>query len=407
MPSLSEVVPTAEVASFAGWKEFGAWYWSMIKGQWDVDDAIRARVRELTKGIDDPMGQVRAVYNFVSQKVPYQAWEFGVHGFQPYRVSQILRRGFGDCKDKANLICVMLGELGIQARPVLIHADEPHGRDDLTSPLMEHFNHCIAVVTMPDGKELWLDGTATMHPVDTLPAMDRGATVLVVEEDGGRIAEVPWGTADENRRAIRARVTIEADGSGVAEVEVESTGLEGALDRAVYAAENRRTEAIETQWGRRFGACRVTDEEFSDLEDVDVPVKYLYRVEIPAFARKRGEGVSFTASPFPLSLSENCALPSRTHDLLLSAPESHDLEVRFTLPQGMRPSSLPAPLEVETAVARARASFELDGDDLVLRRSVSRTAPRVTPSDYVSYRGLCQDLDRWEDQEVVLERVEK
>ncbi len=407
MPGLSEVVPTAEVASFAGWKEFGAWYWSMIKGQWDTNDEVRAKVRELTKGFDDPVEQVRAIYNFVSQKVPYQAWEFGVHGFQPYRVSQVLRRGFGDCKDKANLICVMLAELGIKARPVIIHADAPHGRDDLTSPIMEHFNHCIAVVTMPDGRELWLDGTATMHPMDTLPEMDRGATVMVVEEDGGRIAEVPWGTAEENRRTVRARVTIAADGSAEAEVEVEPIGLEGAMDRAVYAAENRRTEAIEQQWGGRFGACRVVDEDFSDLEDVNVPVTYRYRIQVPAYARKRGEGASFPASPFPLSLSEDCPLPARTHDLLLSAPKSSELEVRYALPEGLRPSSLPSPLVVETPIGTANASYEVDGAELVMRRSVSVKAPRVAPADYPAWRGLCQELDRWEDQDVVLERMEK
>ena len=407
MPDLSEVVPTAEVASFAGWKEFGAWYWSMVKGQWDVDEDVRSKVRELTRGIDDPVARVQAVYNFVSQKVPYQAWEFGVHGFQPYRASQILRRGFGDCKDKATLICVMLGELGIRARPVIIHADAPHGRDDLASPMMEHFNHCIAVVTLPGGGELWLDGTATMHPMDTLPEMDRGATVLVVEEDGGRIAEVPWGRPEDNRRVVRARVALAADGSAQAVVTVEPVGLEGALDRAIYSAENRRTEAIEQQWGRRFGACRVADEEFSDLEDVDVPVSYRYRVEVPSYARKRGEGATFPASPFPLALSEDCPLITRTHDLLLSAPKSSELEVRFALPEGLRAASLPSPLEIETPVAGAKASYEVDGEEIVLRRSFSVKAPRVSPADYAAYRGLCQDLDRWEDQEVVLERMEK
>lgn len=407
MPPLAEVVPTAEVASFAGWKEFGAWYWSMIKEQWDVDEAIRSRVRELTKGLEEPMDRVRAIYNFVSQKIPYQAWTFGVHGFQPYRVSQVLRRGFGDCKDKANLICVMLGEVGIKARPALIRAEEPHGQDDLSSPMMEHFNHCITLVTLADGRELWIDGTATLHPVDTLPEMDRGATVLVIEEDGGRVAEVPWGTADENRRTVRARVTIEAEGAAEAEVEVRPTGLEAVLDRAVYSAEHRRTEAIEQDWGRRFGASRVVDEEFSDLEDIDAPVVYRYRIRVPSFARRRGDGTSFPASPFPLDLSKNCPLPARKHDLLLSAPRSYDLEVRYTLPEGMRPLALPAPLEADTTVARAMASYAVDGDDLVLRRRVSVKIPRVAPADYPAYRELCQDLDRWEDQEVVLERMEK
>ncbi len=407
MPALDEVVPTVEVASFAGWKEFGAWYWSMVKGQWDSAPEVRAKALALTKGIDDPEGKVRAVYDFVSQKVPYQAWEFGVHGFQPYRASQILKRGFGDCKDKATLICVMLGEIGIRARPVLIHANEPHGKDDLASPLMEHFNHCIALATLPDGREVFLDGTAQLHPMEVLPAMDHGATVLVVEEDGGRTTDVPWGKAEENRRTKRVKVTIAADGSAEAEVTSEPTGLPAVTDRATYEAENRRTEAIEQEWSRRFGACKVVDEEFGDLTDVDAPVKIRYRIKVPSFARRRGDGLAIPASPFPLGLASSAALLARTHDLLLAPPCSDEAEVRFVLPAGVRPGALPAPLEIDTPVASAKASYAIDGGDLVLTRSVAVKVSRVGPGDYAAYRGLVQALDRWEAQDVVLEKVEK
>src|SRR5262249_44846875 len=104
-------------------------------------------------------------------------------GFKPYNAAAIFSRRFGDCKDKATLICTMLGEAGIQAWPVLIHADERRGDEDLTIPVVEHFNHCIAWVPAAGGRpEMYLDGTAEHNAVDELPGMDRGAKVLIVKE---------------------------------------------------------------------------------------------------------------------------------------------------------------------------------------------------------------------------------
>ena len=69
--------------------------------------------------------------------------------------------------------------------PVLIFGEDRRGKEDLTLPLMRHFNHCISWVKHGGEKGLFLDGTAEHHPYQTLPSMDYGANVVVITPKKG------------------------------------------------------------------------------------------------------------------------------------------------------------------------------------------------------------------------------
>jgi len=127
MPPREEIDPFVEVSTFESWDAFSSWYWNLIRHQYEVDPSILAKVAELTSGKSSEEEKVRAIYDFVTGEVRYNAWEFGVHGFKPYNAAAIFARRFGDCKDKATLLCTMLGAAGIRSRPVLIHASTNRG----------------------------------------------------------------------------------------------------------------------------------------------------------------------------------------------------------------------------------------------------------------------------------------
>ena len=112
----------------------------------------------------------------------YVGLEFGIHGYQPYAVTQVFARKFGDCKDKASLLVAMLREIGVEASLVL--ARTRRGGDlDAEPASLAPFDHAIAYVPKYD---LFLDGTAEFSGADELPAQDQDIPVLVVR--GGQAA---------------------------------------------------------------------------------------------------------------------------------------------------------------------------------------------------------------------------
>ena len=120
MPGMTEVLPYLHVSTYKSWNDVGRWWWGLVHDQLYADDHLKRVVAQLKQGAKDERELVERVYGWVIENTRYVALEFGIHGFLPYRVPEVVRRGFGDCKDKASLIYTMLREAGVDARLVLV-----------------------------------------------------------------------------------------------------------------------------------------------------------------------------------------------------------------------------------------------------------------------------------------------
>ncbi len=414
MPPVSEVVPMLEVSTFEDWNAFATWYYHLIRKQFESSPEIRAKVEELTRGLSTTAEKIRAIYEFVVTDVRYIAWEFGVHGFKPYNASAIFTRRFGDCKDKATLICTMLDELGIDAHPVLIYGagGGMRGKEDFTLPLVHHFNHCIAwVPDRGDGSGIFLDGTAEHHSVDQLPSMNRGAKVLIVKEDGGAVTAVPWNRPDEFALAERVEVTVRPDGSALIEQENRFTGDHAYQVRANFEVEGQRKAELERIFARRFPGSRVVEQEASPLSDLNTPVRMTVKLEVPDYLEESGDGIKLP----PLddifasthAFGATATRGERAFDLLLGNPKSSELLVEIELPPGYEVAHLPESLHRKTPQAEFDFEASASGNRLSLRRSLTIHAPRVGVGEYAEFKRLTDEVQQFREERITLRKIEE
>lgn len=407
MPAFDQVLPSLEISTFKSWKEFTVWYWNLIKNQQTVDEAIRAKVREIVEKCPTEAEKVRAVYHFVTNAIRYNAWEFGVHGYQPYTVTQIFQRQFGDCKDKALLLCVMLREIGIAARPVLIYAEDRRSHLELPFPLVERFNHCIAAVTRADKSLHFLDATATFHGVNTIPSMDQGAPVLLVDEHGGEIVATPLGDPDDDVREEWLDVTVAVAGPARLVARISITGPRAVDVRWRYSLPEKRKLVLERDLAQTWGEVRVEDTRFANLQKMEQPAAFSYQALVPAFTSPRDGGrIAFRPTGTLHRLSDSCTLARRKYDLLLEGPW-RDLEhIEVKVPSEARPVTWPDSKTLETPFGRFVAAVAWDPIGRVLRidKDLRLAVRRVSAADYPAYRAFCNAVDEWESQESTLER---
>ena len=140
-----------------------------------------------------------------SPSTRYVGLEFGIHGFKPYKVTQVLARRFGDCKDKAALMIALLREVGVDAELVLVRTRRG-GRLDTEPASLAIFDHAIVYVPKLDR---YLDGTAEFSGLAELPAQDQGVIVLRVGPHGSVLAETPVLPSSDNRVERRWQVALE------------------------------------------------------------------------------------------------------------------------------------------------------------------------------------------------------
>ncbi|MCA9655104.1 MAG: DUF3857 domain-containing protein, partial [Myxococcales bacterium] len=398
MPGWTEVAKFLHVSTYENWDDVGRWYWNLVREQLVVDEKIREGVREALAGLSpdaDERAKVEAIYRHVVRNTRYVGLEFGIHGYKPYRTTDVYSRRFGDCKDKASLLKVMLGEAGIDSNLVLVRT-----RDLGTLPeepaSLAAFNHAITYVPSLD---LFLDGTAEWSGPGELPSSDQGATVLVVEDGkGASFRRIPMSQAADNGRRTTQRIALAPDGSSRIDHELEVWGGGAAAVRYRFQSPEQRKERLTSAFGDVFPGVEVQRVDAPALDDILRPAELSAELTVPTFATQQGEGEAKRLRFFALGRDSRltAALASTTereHDLVLDLPSVEVNEIHYVLPPGHAMSRMPANKTIDTEVGRFSLEVSEASDGAQVRSRLELTQPRITPAQYDAFRQFLRQVD--------------
>jgi tetratricopeptide (TPR) repeat protein len=393
MPPWSEVLPHVHVSTFKTWEEVGSWYWGLARDQFDVDDEVRKRVREITKGLKDDAARVKAIYRYATE-TRYVALELGLDGLRPRRCAQTLARGWGDCKDKATLIVTMLREIGIQATIVLVRTGM-RGNIEPAPASMAPFDHAIAYVPSLD---LYLDGTAEHTGSSELPIMDRSAVALQINEGKPKLVRLPQPPPEASTTRRKLEMTLAPDGAGQFAFEMQVAGAYAPEWRARYLTEGTRRDRAARDLGREIGSVEFapgkSGVDVNDLNDEEQPVKLHAKGKALTFARHDGAVISFPAGPAHSLVAEYASLSKRALDIDLRALTQRDDEWTIRLPSGMKVTRPPTPTQLDSPFGRFSLAFEEGPGKLTVKTSLAFKKARITPAEYPAWRTFCEAADR-------------
>jgi hypothetical protein len=377
----------------------GRWYWGLVKDQFTADDEVRRRVAEVTKGLKTDDEKVRAIYDYVVTKTRYVALEFGIHGFKPYRCAQIFARGFGDCKDKATLIVSMLKEAGIPATIVIVRTQN-RGDFETDPASLAPFDHAIAYVPSLD---LYLDGTAEFTGSRELPAMDRNALALQVNEGKPKLVHLPDPPPTESVTSKKVEATISGDG-GAATIDwrTDVSGVSASSWRARYHAEATRKQRVQEDLGAEFAGLALEKIDASDLENLEKPVTVHARGKSAQFARREGGTLSIPVGPSEHMVREFAPLSSRKLDVRLYARSTTQNDWTVKLPPGARVVSAPKPVELDSPYGHFSLKVETGAGGAHVESTLTIARLRVPVAEYAALRAWCEQVDRALAQRLVV-----
>ena len=156
-PSWFPAYPWLQLSEFNSWAEVAKWAAGLyVTTNLDAPE-LKAEIASLRRPGATAEQTVRGTLEFVQNNVRYLGIEFGPHSYYPTDPVTVLRRRFGDCKDKAFLLCTLLQGLGCDATPVLVATGFRQTLPDLL-PAPHDFDHVIVRVAV-DGAVYWLDPT--------------------------------------------------------------------------------------------------------------------------------------------------------------------------------------------------------------------------------------------------------
>jgi hypothetical protein len=405
--------------SFANWTDVSRWSSSLYDSQVIVDDVVAAKAQELTANAKTELEKIRAIAGFV-QNLQYISIDIGVgsgNGYRPRPSNVVLNRGYGDCKDKANLMRALLKAIKIEAYPIAIFSGDPtFVREEWSSPAQ--FNHCIIAVKVSDttdtptvikhatlGRLLIFDATDPDTSLGDLPDYLQGSYAMIIAGDNGGLIKMPITPPESNilERKITANLTADGEVSGTIREQANGQtssifrqevrqlsapdykkALEGWLTRGATGAQLVKFTSSDKKADSTFGL----DVEFIAPRYAQLMQNRLLVFKPVIVGRRNG-----------LSLTEN----TRISPVMLDSQSMKETAV-FTLPQGFVVDEMPTPVNLETPFGKYSTSYEVKEGKLLFTRSLIINRATVPVDKYNSVRDFYSKMREAEQSPVVLLR---
>ncbi|MGL1893968.1 MAG: hypothetical protein OCD02_20180 [Spirochaetaceae bacterium] len=175
-----DYIPSVEISTLKSWDNILDWYKPLYEGQTIASKLVKQKAEELTTDAKSDNEKIKAIFNFVANKIEYEDLSFQYDGYIPQSADSILKEGYGDCKDQSVLLISMLKSVGIESY-LTLNATYYNGLNVFLPSLI--FDHAIVAVES-DGNVSYLDPTLTYYTYGDMPA-DRNGTFLLDIKEGG------------------------------------------------------------------------------------------------------------------------------------------------------------------------------------------------------------------------------
>lgn len=349
------------------WRGVGAWYSTLVENRLGDSPSAAALAKSITANAESNRERLVTITEFVKRQIRYEAVEIGEGGWVPSPADKVLERGWGDCKDKSQLLADMLRAVGVEANLVLLLAGRT-GQIDISFPSTLGFNHCIVAVPsegidlseddpVADGM-LFIDATMDRGDPLWLSPYNQGQWVVVAAGTKSRLVQIPIIVKDERRTLVVDGVAdLEGGFRGMAVLQLTgSRALSWVRDLDMEAPE-RIDEQIRNYFQYLIPGGTLTAVGWREIEGSVPSIHFQAELALDGFVRGSSERRRIRPG-FLMGFPEARELEGRTSPVVLT-PGRHITQWRVTLPDEWCP---PATADEQhlNSVGRVSASTGLD-----------------------------------------------
>jgi tetratricopeptide (TPR) repeat protein/transglutaminase-like putative cysteine protease len=377
--------PSVQITTFRDWGEVGDWYSRLESDRRVPDDAIRAKVAEITKEMTDPVEKLRAIYRYVSQEFRYISLSFGIGRYQPHGAAEVFGNRYGDCKDKHSLLAAMAAVAGLQAHAALTSVV---GKPDPAFPSPLQFDHVVSHLKVGD-ESIWLDTTSELAPFRLLAPPVRRKHALVVSAGGRSVMlQIPAEPAVPGSEVTTVEGVLNDAGTLDADVRIAVLGDAALSGRLILRTvpQTEWTEYVQLLFSHTGLAGEISGVDVSALTEVDKPLEYRFHVTKQNYFSRFGKDPKLTLPLATVSLPDPDEMKEGKPVELGRSRVSYSLRLR--LPEQFQ-ARLPLSVDLKRDYARYASRYALEGSTLVAGRTMEVDVlelPANRRNDFASFR---------------------
>lgn len=402
MPPFYKVAQRVLASTITDWQWLSKWYWDLCEPNLNkTSPEMRAKVRELTSGLDSAPQKITTLFNWVSQKIRYLGLtlEKNAPGYEPHPVDMTFRDRAGVCRDKAALLAAMLRLAGFEAYPVLI-MNGPKRDPEVPMPF---FNHAITAVKKPDGSFLLMDSTDE-STARLFPAYLSNQSYLVATPEGEPLRTSPVIPAEENMLLISTNATLASDGNVRARTKFLFKGVNDNIYRGLFARQKKRERKrfLESRIRKKMPSaiiknCRIQP---ANMLDVSKPLTAELKYLLPDYTLKTEQSEILNLPRLASSLGavrfvlDSTRLKERKYPLFSRLTCGVKENISLSLPQDLQGKIHPPEDQNASAPGIEWANeYALDDQAIKFEKILKIKKPEFSPAEY---KGLINVLAKME-----------
>jgi hypothetical protein len=378
------------------------WYYSLMKNINKTDETeLKNKALELTKDKSTDFEKAKSIFQWVQQNLHYVAFEDGMGGFIPREAADVFQKGYGDCKDMANILNQMLQYVNINSHKAWIGTRlKPYTYAEVPTPQVD--NHMITNVVI-DGTSYFLDATDKFCPFPYPTAMIQGKEALIgISETEYKIEVVPEVASTKNKIAVSMKLNLDKNdiiGNAVAAI----SGLNKSELLNLLSVYNQKENEI---WKKTIivnnEKIQLETKELQKNDYQELPSKADFKLKLEN-AVKDVNGKLLIKPLLILPLKESdIDIEKRKMPIENDFTYFYDITYDYELPLGFKIEFLPENVKVENDLASFEIQYKVVKNTINITQKVTLKKLLLETKDFISWNNFIKNLKKQYNQSIIL-----
>lgn len=385
--------------SMSDWKSFGDFFNVLGEGRDELPNEVKADIKNIVAGVESRNEKIALLYKYMQENTRYVSVQLGIGGWQPFSAKYVSENKYGDCKALSNYMKAMLKEVGIKSYPVLIYRDSDKPYEISEEFTCDAFNHVILYVPEED---MWLECTSNNDPPGYLDMSTQGRNVLLVTEEGGKIARTPELKVEENLKENNLTILLEADGSAKMEMNSSLRGIR--QDNIRFLNFHISEKELKDRLRQSISLSSFEFTNFSVEPDLSRPeTKLNYEASVKRFASKAGKRLFIPMNPINPYDNVPSEQTERIHPVVKKYGYTETDKIIFALPEGYTVESMPnEPIEIKSEQTEYYCKVTADNTTVTVERKLIVHPFKMPAESYEEWRDTLKKISKADATKLVL-----
>ena len=384
-----DFAPYFRISSMDSQETFAKAYEERTKSKFAVTPEVQKLANDITKGIEEPKEQAKALYNWVTREIRYVAIFLGDGGIIPHSANTVIKNRYGDCKDHNVLLIALLNAKGIEASSALINSGGAYTLPKY--PIISPMNH---VITYLPKWNLYVDSTSELAPFGVLPQDELDKPTILTKL--GKVGRTPKPLAENNQVITGVTMKIAEDGTIKGFSHTNYVGTAELSARLKY--EGGDTSLAERFVRNHFARFRQTGEgkiKLSHVYDLNKPFEVDGEFTLDAVANVPGPGamtIPVGLGPGELATIANDRPPEQFREPYTcstrTVAEGYDIE----FPKNVKVTRIPSAVSYKKDGIQYTSSYSQNGNIVTATRklTVQRPGAVCQPAEMQKWKAFYQ-----------------